>query len=246
VKGKSQLHQTTKHDHFMNWTGLDHVAGLIEIHIHALSLAANQYHIPGQTITTDPMTFLQKLHEHKVSYTFAPNFFLALLVHELLSNSNKSTILDLASLRAFISGGESNVVETCVKLTSLLQEHGAPASFLRPGFGMTETCAGSIYSLDCPVYDISRKGEFACLGHCIPGMEMRIVEEDGMEVEPGKLGELQVRGNVVFDQYCNDIHASHQSWTGDGWFRTGDRGFLDSNRRLHLTGRDKDTAIING
>jgi len=230
----------------MNWTGLDHVAGLIEIHIHALSLAANQCHIPGQTIMTDPMTFLQKLHEHKVSYTFAPNFFLALLVQELLSNSNKSSIFDLSSLRAFVSGGESNVVETCVKLTSLLQLHGAPPSFIRPGFGMTETGAGSIYSLECPAYDVSRKGEFACLGHCIPGIEMRIVDENGMEVDANKLGELQIRGNVVFEQYHNDTHASHQSWTGDGWFRTGDRGFLDSNRRLHLTSRDKDTVIING
>jgi acyl-CoA synthetase (AMP-forming)/AMP-acid ligase II len=230
----------------MNWMGLDHVAGLIEIHIHALSLAANQYHIPGQTIMTDPMTFLQKLDQCRVSYTFAPNFFLALLVQELHSNSKKSKILDLSSLRAFISGGESNVVETCVKLTSLLQRHGAPNSFLRPGFGMTETCAGSIYSLGCPVYDVSRNDEFACLGDCIPGMDMRIVEENGMEADANKLGELQVRGNVVFDEYHNDLHASHQSWTGDGWFRTGDRGFLDSNRRLHLTGRDNDTVIING
>jgi acyl-CoA synthetase (AMP-forming)/AMP-acid ligase II len=230
----------------MNWTGLDHVAGLIEIHIHALSLGANQYHIPGQTIMTDPMTFLQKLHEHRVSYTFAPNFFLALLVHKLLSSSKKSATFDLSRFRAFISGGESNVVETCVKLTSLLQEYGAPPSFIRPGFGMTESCAGSIYSLECPAYDVSSKDEFACLGHCIPGIEMRIVEENGMEVDANKLGELQIRGNVVFDQYHNDAHASHQSWTGDGWFRTGDRGFLDANRRLHLTGRDKDTVIING
>ncbi len=61
------------------------------------------------------------------------------------ASKNRSIKLNLSSLRALISGGEANVVKTCVALQDLLAAYGAPEAFIRPGFGMTETCAGSIY-----------------------------------------------------------------------------------------------------
>jgi acyl-CoA synthetase (AMP-forming)/AMP-acid ligase II len=284
VAGKAQLHQTTEEDVFLNWTGLDHVANLTEIHLHALYLGANQYHLHSSTVMTEPMVFLEKIAKHKVSYTFAPNFFLALLVQRLLNlqptpskgkenerpthsrnasvfsippqlNSNggnrvrlpRRSIVDMSNLRALISGGESNVVQTCDTLTELLQHFGAPKSFIRPGFGMTETCAGSIYNaVDCPAYDLGRNAEFACLGECIPGINFRICRQDGSVAAEDEVGEMQVTGEVVFKSYYNDACSTNKCFSSDGWFKTGDRGFSDANGRLHLTGRDKDTVVING
>jgi acyl-CoA synthetase (AMP-forming)/AMP-acid ligase II len=88
VKGKSEFHQTQKNDVFLNWIGLDHVAGLIETHLHALSLTADQIHIPSAVFITDPIKFLGIIEERKVSYTFAPNFFLAQLVSVLKGKSH--------------------------------------------------------------------------------------------------------------------------------------------------------------
>lgn len=283
ILGKSQLHNTTEDDVFLNWTGLDHVANLTEIHLHAMGVGANQFHLHNSSILADPMIFLEKIAKHKVSYTFAPNFFLASLVERLLlepaalgaqgnerpahyrSSSTfidsvalnwngeypvqlpKNSLVSLSSLRALISGGESNVVQTCVILTELLQHFGAPRSFIRPGFGMTETCAGSIYNArDCPSYDVARKAEFACLGECIPGLKYRICQRDGSRAPVDEVGELQVKGEVVFLKYYNDKCATNKSFTEDGWFKTGDRGFRDAKGRLHLMGRDKDTVVING
>jgi acyl-CoA synthetase (AMP-forming)/AMP-acid ligase II len=282
VVGKSLLHHTTEDDVFLNWTSLDHVANLLEIHLHAMSLGANQIHLHSSTVLAEPMVFVEKISKHKVSYTFAPNFFLASLVRRLLETplkeengdhhpatyrpSNtfhiplrpkhnvddraqlpKRALLDLSNLRALISGGESNVVQTCETLTNLLHPFGAPKSFIRPGFGMTETCAGSIYNaIDCPTYDLRRNAEFACLGECIPGMEFRIRLQNGSAAAENEAGELQVKGEVVFKCYYNDKYATMKSFTEDGWFKTGDRGFRDSNGRLHLTGRDKDTVVLNG
>lgn len=83
VKGKSKFHGTSNTDTFLNWTGLDHVANLVEIHLHALSLGANQVHLPGPEVLHNPLSFLEKIHQHRVSYTFAPNFFLGTLVTKL-------------------------------------------------------------------------------------------------------------------------------------------------------------------
>jgi acyl-CoA synthetase (AMP-forming)/AMP-acid ligase II len=222
-------------------------------------------HIPSSMILAEPMVFLNRITVHKVTYTFAPNFFLASLVQRLLEAPSrgkenemlqgtdarvqipKQAAVDLSSLRAFISGGESNVVQTCSTLTDLLQHFGAPRSFIRPGFGMTETCAGSIYNaIDCPAYDLARNAEFACLGDCIPGIHFRFCRQDGSVAADDEVGELQVTGELVFKGYYRDACNSAKSFTQDGWFKTGDRGYKDPNGRLHLIGRDKDTVIING
>ncbi|PMD43075.1 putative non-ribosomal peptide synthase-like protein [Hyaloscypha variabilis F] len=255
VVGKSMLHHTTEDDVFMSWTGLDHVANLTEVHLHAMSLGANQIHLPASMVLEEPMIFLEKASKHKVSYAFAPNFFLASLASTRSTKYNseergqlpKKAVVDLSNLRALISGGESNVVQTCNTLTSLLQHLGAPECFIRPGFGMTETCAGSIYNaIDCPAYDIGRNAEFACLGDCIPGIEFRICRQDGSVAPDDEVGDMQVRGEVVFKCYYNDKCSTVKSFTEDGWFKTGDRGFKDLKGRLHLTGRDKDSVIIHG
>jgi acyl-CoA synthetase (AMP-forming)/AMP-acid ligase II len=80
LTGKSIHHGTTKEDVFLNWIGVDHVANLTEIHLHAISLAAQQVHIQGTDVLANPMWFLETIHSYKVTYTFAPNFFLAAVV----------------------------------------------------------------------------------------------------------------------------------------------------------------------
>lgn len=156
-------------------------------------------------------------------------------------------VLDLSSIRALISGGESNVVDTCETLSHLLKQYGATGSFIRPGFGMTETCAGSIYNAqDCPSYDISQGTDFCSVGDCIRGMQMRISRPDGADCGVNEIGALEVSGPIVFSGYYRDDKATREAFTDKGWFKTGDLGLLDSNGRLRLTGREKDTVLING
>ena len=246
VRGKA-LHHGTKHeDTFLNWIGLDHVANLTEVHLHAMSLAADQVHVSAIDLLADPMTFLRLISKHEIAYTFAPNFFLASLRRVLEREDSSAFNLNLASLRALISGGEANVTETCEAVTNLLARYKAPNSFIRPGFGMTETCAGSIYSLDCPAYDIKRRTEFTSLGSSVPGLVMRVVKDDGMVALANEVGDLQVSGSVVFQGYYNNPSATEDAFTSDGWFITGDRAYIDVAGNLNLSGRAKESIIING
>ena len=95
LRGKSMRHGTTCHDVFLNWTGLDHVANLIEIHLHATALAASQIHISGSDVLADPTLFLQVVHSTRTTYTFAPNFFLAALVRTIESLDKQPLRQDL-------------------------------------------------------------------------------------------------------------------------------------------------------
>jgi len=256
VRAKSVQHGTSHNDVFLNWIGLDHVANLTDNHLHAVSLAAQQVHVQGEELLVKPLSFLQHISNHKITITFAPNFFLASLVHnletvcssaEVHKANNPTSSFDLSSLRALLSGGESNVVDTCHKLTRLLWQYGAPKTFIRPGFGMTETCAGCTQNVvDCPWYDIEHGAEFCTLGNANKAIKMRIVRRDVVEASVNEVGSLEVSGPAVFSSYFNDSQATEAAFSPDGWFKTGDVGLLDSNGRLRLTGREKDNVIING
>ncbi|GAP91480.2 putative AMP-binding & Acyl-protein [Rosellinia necatrix] len=236
VAGKSLLRKLPGDRSFLNWIGLDHVAGLIEVHLQALSLGMDQVHVSATDIVPSPKTFLDLLSRHRVSHTFAPNFFLAKLVSSIGPLETADGVWDLSSLISIISGGEANDTRTCLAASALFEKYGARSGVIITGFGMTETCAGCIYNVNCPEYDVTRGYAYASVGKCISGTQMRVTES----------GELQVRGASVFSGYYNNQMATEQAFTADNWFRTGDQGFIDSNGNLRLTGRTKDIVNING
>lgn len=214
---------------------------------HAVALASDQVHISPAALFRDPLQFIRLLETHKVAYTFAPNFFLAKICDGLNANANFTA--ELPHLKALISGGESNVVATCDALMKKLRRFGVAGEVIRPGFGMTELCGGCIYSLACPSYDLAKGYEFANLGSCIPGLSMRVCRIDAEQqlvVIPGTVGLLQVAGPMVFDHYFHDRSATLESFTLDGWFKTGDLAMIDEHGNLNMVGRTKDIIILNG
>lgn len=272
VAGKTGACKLPSNRPFLNWIGLDHVGAFVEIHIHALWMDVDQVHVHAANVVSSPVTFLELLSRHQISRTFAPNFFLASLCSAMASSdalaadkhmaaaldsksdsdSDGHPDLDLSNLKFLVSGGEANDLNTCIQASEILQRYGAPKSAIAPGFGMTETCAGSIYNTQCPEYDITHGNDIACLGRCIQGMNMRVTnpsEADGGSLrvaESGEQGDLEVHGDVVFKEYYRNSKATAEAFTADGWFRTGDRAVIDGNGNLRLVGRVKEVANING
>jgi acyl-CoA synthetase (AMP-forming)/AMP-acid ligase II len=238
LKGKSSALRIRPEENlsFLNWIRLDHVGSLIEIHMHALFVGASQVHVQPGDIIASPVLFLEKIHKHRVGRTFAPNFFLGELSRAMESGPVLAG-LDLSCLKYIVSGGEANPVSTCVRIAKLLGKYGAPDNVIVPGSGMTETCAGSIYNLSCPSYDLAQCHEFASLGHCIPGIQMRV---------DGATGGLELTGLIVFSGYYNNEQATADAFTADGWFKTGDTATIDIAGKLNLSGRTKELIAING
>ncbi|KAJ6439036.1 hypothetical protein O9K51_08440 [Purpureocillium lavendulum] len=252
ITNKSIFHKMSSSDVFLNWIGMDHVANLTEIHLQAMALGSNQVHVHAEDVVADPLVFLHLIERHAVAYTFAPNSFLAnvrKVLQQVLQNAVPAvqSLPDLSSIRCLISGGEANLTGLCASITQLFHQLGAPANFIRPGFGMTETCAGSIYNTDCPAGDLAHGREFTSVGHVIPGMEVRVtLANDGGVCKAHDIGQLEVRGTNIFAEYFNDPEATVKAFTPDGWFITGDLAFLDEAGHVHVVGRGTESINING
>ncbi|KAL8949402.1 MAG: hypothetical protein Q9222_004485 [Ikaeria aurantiellina] len=239
----------------LNWIALDHVASLVEIHLCAIFAGIDQVHVRATDMLGNPLQFLRLLSLHRVSRTFAPNFFLNRLQQALDSIPVHQTQgIHLRHLLYIASGGEPNAIHTCARITEHLVRLGATnGRIITPGFGMTETCAGAIYNRDCPKRDIQAGNDFAALGACVPGIEMRVSPVHGpvanvtdLDSKTQEEGILEVRGPIVFEKYFNDPKATQEAFTPDGWFRTGDLATIDESGNLKLVGRSKELIIING
>jgi len=236
MAGRAERLELTCADITLNWIAFDHVAALMESHMIAVYVGANQVHADPIAMVADPLQFLRLIDRHRVSLAFAPNFFLA-QINGALQTSEMSDRIDLSCLRRIVTGGEANVVETGKRFLDLLAQN-----VLWPAFGMTETCAASVYSQEFPDRDLNR--EFGAVGLPINGLEVRIVDDHGA-LQVGEPGELQLRGPVIFRRYYNNEEATRAAFTSDGWFRTGDVGRMDDGR-LILVARIKDSIIVNG
>lgn len=255
IRGKIACHKTTSDDVFFNWINVDHVANLVEVHLHALYLNARQIHAHAADLIPSPLKFLSLIDEHRISFSFAPNFFLANLARILQGSCEIPTIHgarpDLSCLKCITSGGEALVVKTCITLASALEVYGAPKNTFVPGFGMTETCAGCIHNNNFPEYDVQHDLQFAALGVCHADIEMRVVTRDDatgsmVAAQPGVVGQLHLRGRKVFSEYYNDEKSTQAAFSTDGWFITGDLALIDDSGMLHLAGREDNAVNING
>ncbi|KAG6907940.1 putative NRPS-like protein biosynthetic cluster [Tephrocybe rancida] len=227
IEGKVKHHETTSSSRFLNWIAFDHVACVSEIHLQALRADSTNLGI---------------------SYTFSPNFLLAQICRDVATSPYKEKEIDLSSVRAFISGGESVPVATAVDFTQILERFGAPRDVLRGGFGMTETGAGCIYDTRPIPRDVKDFNgiKYLSLGKCCDGTAVRAVNPaTGTICHPLQEGQLQIKGPTIFHEYHNNPKATAESFS-DGWFITGDVAVLDNDGNLHLMGRDKDCINING
>ncbi len=81
-------------------------------------------------------------------------------------------------------------------------------------------------------------------GRPVPGIEIRVVDANGLALPPGETGSLHVRGASLFAGYLKRPHLNATS--EDGWFDTGDLAFIDDEGYLRINGRSKDIVIRGG
>jgi len=107
------------------------------------------------------------------------------------------------------------------------------------GYGLTE--AAPIVSTNA-IEDAPRWGS---IGPPLPGVDVRLVGDDGEDAFPGDPGEIWVRGQNVFAGYWDDADATDRVLV-DGWLRTGDVAVADDDGYLRLVDRKKDLVIVSG
>ena len=129
---------------------------------------------------------------------------------------------DLGTLRLSVTGAATVPVELVERMRSELRFESVVTAY-----GLTETHGtATVCRRTDPAVTIART-----VGTALDGIELRIVDDDGVDVEPGRTGEVWIAGfNVV----------------SDGWLHTGDVGYLEPDGHLHLVDRKKDIFIVGG
>jgi len=140
---------------------------------------------------------------------------------------------DLSSLEFPVSGAEAlprTVAEDFRNLTGRM---------LLEGYGLTE--ASPVVSVNTP--DASRPGS---VGKPLYNVGVKIIDDSGAGLAPGREGEICVRGPAVMRGYRGRPRETREAIDEDGWLHTGDLGFLDEDGFLHIVGRKKELIISAG
>ncbi|MDE2125807.1 MAG: amino acid adenylation domain-containing protein [Armatimonadetes bacterium] len=229
-------------DTTLNWLPLDHVVGLVMFHLRDVVLGATQAHGTSAPVLQDPLLWLDWLERYRVTVTWAPNFAFGLANEALDAAPDRRW--DLSALRVILNGGETVVRRTASGFMQRLAASGLSETAMHPAWGMSETSSAVAVST---AFRAGRPDDDSPVevGPPFPGVQFRVLREDGSEAADGETGSLEVRGDTVTDGYYHDPALNAEAFTADGWFRTGDLGIL-RHGRLTLAGRNKDVVIVNG
>jgi long-chain acyl-CoA synthetase len=107
------------------------------------------------------------------------------------------------------------------------------------GYGLTETASAV-------TYNHFRRHRIGSVGETVPGVEVQIRDPEGRLVQPGREGEICIRGRNVMTGYLDNPRDTETAFWPDDWFRSGDIGYLDQDGYLFIVDRLKDMVITGG
>src|SRR3984957_13339834 len=201
-------------------------------HIHGLIGSTMATLLSGGAVVVptkfNALSFWRTVREHGVTwYSGVPT------MHQLLLARTHHKPPEAASLRFIRSCSAPLSAELIHKIEDLF---GVP--FVE-AYGMTEA---SHQMTSNPLPPRHRKAGSVGVG---TGLRISIMDKEGSHLGVNKRGEVAIQGANVFRGYENNPEANARAFV-DGWFRTGDEGYLDADCYLHLTGRIKDIIIRGG
>jgi fatty-acyl-CoA synthase len=179
-----------------------------------------------------PQLILDLIGKEQVNHAF-----LAPALIQMLMQAPGIDSADLSSMRT-LSYGASPISEDLLKRASARFR----CEFVQL-YGMTETCGAGTF-LPYADHDPA-KGKVRSCGVAWPGLELKIVGEDGTEAPRGAVGEVVIRSPVVMKGYWNKPEATTAA-IRDGWMRTGDAAYMDEDGYVFIHDRVRDMIRTGG
>ncbi len=206
--------------------------GLPMFHSYALSVGMNSCVYHGATMDImerfDPTASLDMFQKDKVSIILAaPPMYIAWVNHPNVSS------YDLSTIRVASSGAAALPVAVLEKF------HQLTGVEIMEGYGLTETSPVATTNAAGPV---TKPGS---IGPAIPGMEIKLVDDNDNEAPVGQPGELVCRGLNVMKGYFNKPEANEEAFR-NGWFHTGDIATVDEDGYYYIVDRKKDMILVSG
>ncbi|RLQ22865.1 long-chain-fatty-acid--CoA ligase [Seongchinamella sediminis] len=215
----------TREDVVLSAAPLFHIGGLNVMTLHAFHLGACVVIMRN----FEPAEVLENFEKHRVTHMFgAPAMFL------FVSQQPKFAETDLSSIQTLICGA-APVPE------SLIELWGARGVPFCQGYGLTETAPFSAFLT--PEWAVKKLGS---AGQPPIFSDTRIVDADNQPLPAGERGEICLRGPNIMKGYWNRPDATADAIDREGWFHSGDIGYLDEDGFLFICDRLKDMVISGG
>ena len=203
-------------------------------HVHGLFVALHGALINGSKMIWlakfDPTYVVKKMPEATV-FMGVPTLYVRLLQEPGL---NKTAV---SNMRLFVAGSAPLLIETF----SQWQEKTGHTILERYGMSETAMLTSNPYH---PGQGGDRRG--GTVGFALPGVSLRVQDDDGKSMPLGEIGGIQVKGPNIFKGYWRMPEKTKEEFTADGFFKTGDVGKVDAQGYITIVGRSKDLIISGG
>ena len=250
-------------DVMVSWLPLSHDMGMVAFICFPMQLGVEAVVVTSDQFLRRPIMWAELISRHRATITSGPNFAYSILAR-VLERADPDAI-DLSSLRIACNGAEPVDHRDLLYFATVGARFGLRPSAPMPSYGMAEATLGISFSAhdEPPIVDaVSRQAvsrahharpvsddaddvqHIVCLGAPLPGMDVRITR-DTTVLGPREIGTIELRGPAVASRYVT-VDGVVSLARHDGWFDTGDLGYLDEEGRMYVCGRTKDLIVLAG
>ncbi|MFM8332152.1 MAG: AMP-binding protein [Candidatus Methylumidiphilus sp.] len=191
MRGANALCGHSSEDVILNWLPFDHIGSISDWHLRCVALGCALVYAPKEYVLARPLRWLELLHRHRVTHSWAPNFAYALV--SAAAKSERRQAFDLSRVKMLLTAGESVTRAATGEFLGALAAYGLAPSALQTAFGMVEVCSGVTYHRPAAGQPLSFRHidrnslggavrpadpsaadcvSFASLGPIIPGLSM--------------------------------------------------------------------------
>ncbi|HKQ68726.1 MAG TPA: fatty acyl-AMP ligase [Polyangiaceae bacterium] len=254
------LRSDPERDKGVSWLPLYHDMGLIGFVIAPIFAEVPVVLLPTTSFVRRPSSWLDAVHRHRGTITFAPNFAYALAVQGISARQMEGW--DLSCVRALGCGAEPIDSETVRAFMDKFEPAGLKRTAILPSYGLAEATLAVTFSDLDEALEIDRVDPQALLqgradtapnghsceivscGRPFPSHRVEIVDEAGKLLDERQIGEIVVEGPSVAKGYFGDEATTRATFRNNRLF-TGDLGYF-ADGRLYVCGRSKDLIILRG
>ena len=207
---------------------LFHVTGEVPLFLQSFAIARRLVLMPKW----DAVEAMRLMEKEAVSYFVG----VPLMSYEMASHADRDKY-DLTACKSFAAGGAPRPVDHVSKIRDSF-----PDGFPLLGYGLTET-----NGVGCGNYNENYLAKPGSTGRASrPLVDLAILDDDGNPVPKGQVNEVCIRSAANFRGYWRNDEATDAAFTANGYFRTGDLGYLDEDEYLFIVDRKKDIIIRGG